>query len=994
MASNSLESSQKAIPEFSIGEIVKARDRLWRIDQIHKVEKEIHNVKKNFIYYSVSNITDQPSSEVLIPDIEEIRKSAVPRPTPDKVGSPRYQRLLLNAIKLDLIYGTTSFISLQNSKVIPISYQMVPVLMALNLKKVRLLLADDVGLGKTIEAGLILQELLGRKKITRVLFVTPANLREQWRGILKSFFGIDAVIMSSRNRRRLESELLLDGNPWGYYNFVITSTDYAKKPMVKYEILQFDWDMIIIDEAHNVMLPHLGITDTSSDKVKQSYSFAKALADSDKFPHLLLLTATPHNGYKDSFASLLQMINPKIISNNNLKNPEIDRELSTKHICQRRRSDVEKWISGSKYEKNPFPIREPGIEKFIEPSQQFFDTLKLLSKFSNHVLKSFESKPEKQKKFNYWVIFHFHKRMISSPHALLCSINHRTKEIDKRLQRKNLELEESQSLLSLQEAAQSVLDGNETDTLSEEDRDEKSDRAGLTEDLKDLQLEKQILNAIKDTIPELKKKDNKIYRLIDDILPTMFRKSGKVIIFTRYIDTLTYIVENLNLQIENKSLRYKGFKIFNIHGKLASQKRLEAYNNFLKEDKAILVTTDCMAEGIDLQFSANQLINYELTWNPNRLEQRNGRIDRFGQPKKKVYIRTFIMDNTIEMDILNLLVNKANRIKEDYGFVPGFFGDPKAIIDHIYIRQQKKAQVDGTLDKWVGISNIVLESLVSIFFSETNYEEVLKDSFYGQNNINLDEIERRMYLTKESIGDNKTLYEFLEGAIRLFSGQINPLEDSEEVFQVILPEKIQKEIGVNFKDRYKITTNMEISAKNSDIEGINLKNSLVSGLIDKVKNEAFSERHDFYGRTAAVSSSEITDVTVIFNVKIRYVVNTEPKSLMEEIAQMGIELFIPEVILTDADLDKLWRSRWENHGKSNKYIQKHLKRALELDILDKLLVELGEKRLKTIVKERRKMIKNLKEQGVAADMEGIDDIEVVGVDMLTLTIIYPLSEGE
>ena len=194
-------SSSKLVAEFNLGEIVKARDRLWRIDKIHKEEKEIKEGKKKFIYYSVSNITGQPSSQVLIPDIEIIKKSVVPKPSSEIIGSPIYQKLLLDAIKLDLIYGTTSFISLQNSKVIPISYQMVPVLMALNLKNVRLLLADDVGLGKTIEAGLILQELLGRKRINRVLFVTPANLREQWQAILKKFFGIDAVIMSRRNRR-------------------------------------------------------------------------------------------------------------------------------------------------------------------------------------------------------------------------------------------------------------------------------------------------------------------------------------------------------------------------------------------------------------------------------------------------------------------------------------------------------------------------------------------------------------------------------------------------------------------------------------------------------------------------------------------------------------------------------------------------------------------------------------------------------------------------
>ncbi len=193
MTMDSFINSKDNIPEFNIGEIVEARDRLWRIDQIHKEEKN----SKIYKYYSVSNITGQPSSQVLIPDVEPIKRSVVPPPSIDKIGSPIYQKLLLDAIKLDLIYGTTSFVSLQNSKVIPVSYQMVPVLMALNLKNVRLLLADDVGLGKTIESGLILQELLGRKRINRVLFVTPANLREQWQTIVVRFISILHLIQNN-----------------------------------------------------------------------------------------------------------------------------------------------------------------------------------------------------------------------------------------------------------------------------------------------------------------------------------------------------------------------------------------------------------------------------------------------------------------------------------------------------------------------------------------------------------------------------------------------------------------------------------------------------------------------------------------------------------------------------------------------------------------------------------------------------------------------------
>ncbi|MBD3213553.1 MAG: hypothetical protein GF311_13175 [Candidatus Lokiarchaeota archaeon] len=979
------ESTKKVLPEFNIGEIVEARDRLWRIDRITPVEKTIEAEKKTFITYSVSNITGQPSTQILVPNIEPIKKSVVPRPEPDKIGSPVYQKLLLDAIKLDLIYGTTSFISLQNSKVIPISYQMVPVLMALNFKNVRLLLADDVGLGKTIEAGLILQELMGRKRINRVLIVVPANLREQWQAILKRFFGIDAVIMSRRNRRRLESELLVGGNPWGYYNSIIVSVDYAKRPEVKEEIIQFDWDMIIIDEAHNIMRPHLGTDDESSKSFKQSYGFAKNLAD--KYPHLLLLSATPHNGYKDSFCSILEMINPKMVTSESSHDYIINKDLAVNHICQRRRQDVEDWIKGSKYNKNPFPERDSD-EIYITPSQQFIDCMKALNRFSDHVLQRSEKTLSKEKKLNIWTILHFHKRAISSPHALECSIDNRINEIDKKLQKNYQAIQDPSSLLSSQEAAQSVMDGYETDRLSEEELDLRNDKLILTRTMDDLRQEKDLLKKAKEAASELKKKDNKMIDLVDKILPNRFKVSKKVIIFTRYIDTLNYIKQNL-LQKKDKTLKFKDFEIYAVHGQMASQHRQDIYNDFLKSEEAILISTDCMAEGIDLQFSADQVINYELTWNPNRLEQRNGRIDRFGQPKEKVYIRTLIMKDTLEMDILETLVKKAYEIKKSYGFVPGFFGDPEAVVDHIRAKREKEGTQDtqSTLDKWLNFSSKV-EDLISVFFSEQKIKEMVEDSFYGHTNINLREIEERMRFTQQHIGNEETLLKFLKKAADLYAGTMELKNERLQAYNLNLPDPVQKDIGVDLGREYLITPNREVNASRSDIEGVNLKNPVVSGLVEKIKNEAFSVENEFYGRTAAFISMEAKKVSAIFHVKIRYVVNTKPKTLMEEIINFGVDLF-GKTKLNEEVVESIWNSDWNNHGKIDIELKKHLKSALELPNLEELLREVGSERRAKVIEERRAMIKNLQEQGIATDLEGIDDIDIVGVDLITITLIYP-----
>ncbi|MHA1338828.1 MAG: helicase-related protein [Promethearchaeota archaeon] len=975
---------------FEVGEVVEARGRLWRIDRKSKIRKNIKGIEKEFYIYKVSSITGQPSTQILIPYIEKVKKSILPPPTSKIIGNPRYQKLLLDAIKLDLIYGTNSFISLQNSKVIPISYQLVPVLMALNLENVRLLLADDVGLGKTVEAGLILQELMGRKRVNRVLIVVPANLREQWQEILRRFFGIDAVIMSRRNRRILESELMVGGNPWGYYNVIITSIDYAKQPGIKEEIIQFEWDMIIIDEAHNVMRPHLGSENERSKTFKKSYGFAKILAE--KYPHLLLLTATPHNGYRDCFASLLEMLDKDIISINKNKEYIINREKAIYHICQRRRSDVIEWIKNSKLNRNPFPIRD-SEEIYITPSQEFKDTIKALNVFSDYVLNRTKNISSSEKrKLSIWTILHFHKRAISSPHALICSINNRIDEIDKKMQKNYQDIQNLESYLSSQEAAQSVIDGYETDRLTEEEIDVRTDKVIIESTLENLQKEKNLLIETKKLAEKLKQNDSKLIQLLDNILPRRFKDSKKIIIFTRYIDTLNYLKENLEKK-KQTTLKYNDIDIFAVHGQISAPLRQDIYNKFLESQKGILISTDCMAEGIDLQFSANQIINYELTWNPNRLEQRNGRIDRFGQPKEKVYIRTLIMKNTIELDILETLVKKAYEIKNAYGFVPGFFGDPESVIDHLREKRTKKKTKDiqSTLDKYLDFSKEI-DDLFSVFFSEQKVKDMLEDSFYGHTNIDLQEIEERMIITEQNIGNEKTLLEFLKAAIELYEGNIKQKQNHSEIYEITLPEKVQEDIGITIKDSYLITPNRELNATHHNIEGLNLKNPLVAGLIEKVKYEAFSDKNKFYGRTAAFSSYKTKILMAIIHIKIRYVVNTEPKTLMEEIAKFGVDIFERKLIEENI-VNDIWNSEWKNHNKKDIEIKKHLEKTLKMPELNDFIKQITQKRLKDLIRQRKETIDKLKKQGAATDLKGIDDINAVGSDLLTITLIYPELKG-
>jgi SNF2 family DNA or RNA helicase len=191
------------------GQIIEMRNRLWRVDEF----------SENELFATPIN-GDYNDKRVFLRDVEIIKPAELDKISKDLVGDFQAQRMLLHAYRFDLMHGSAPFLSLQRSAVIPYNYQLVPLVLALEKPQTRLLIADDVGLGKTIEAGLIISELMQRGKVKRILILTPANLKEQWQEAMEYFFHIDSKIISSLSRKEYEKQLPAGANPWQYFQVI------------------------------------------------------------------------------------------------------------------------------------------------------------------------------------------------------------------------------------------------------------------------------------------------------------------------------------------------------------------------------------------------------------------------------------------------------------------------------------------------------------------------------------------------------------------------------------------------------------------------------------------------------------------------------------------------------------------------------------------------------------------------------------------------------
>ena len=555
-------------------------------------------------------------------------------------------------------------------------YQLVPLLKALRMPRVSLLLADDVGLGKTIEAGLILQELLLRRRIQRVLILTPASLRLQWRDELREKFSLSFDVVDRRETDLLRRRLGLDANPWRSFSRIVASYHYLRQPDVREQFLSacrtpegsphLPWDLLIVDECHNLMPSPYG---------EDSELCRMLAAVAPRFEHKLFLSATPHNGHTRSFTGLLELLDPVRFSRTNELTQRARRRIGEVFVRRLKRD-----INAAQTDQPRFCTRRPPVALELKAHPAEAELSQAFDAFRTAVRSLIASGTRQRRRAGAFAVEILGKRLLSCPTAFAESWRRAR-----------------QGFAGAQAASESEMAAAERLLRQETGDDREAEQRGATAAtvtgawLKQMAGElggeiQRIESALAalgfdldgaatvDQTPLTDARFDVLTDLIERLLRIgdEFRADERLIVFTEYKTTLDYLSRRLcECYAENRILT-----LFGGGGPEgmdeSDRENVKAAFNDPASDVRILVATDAASEGLNLQRTARYLLHFDCPWNPSRLEQRNGRLDRYGQARD-VTIHHFVADQDPDIRFLGHVIRKADEIREDLGAVNEIF---------------------------------------------------------------------------------------------------------------------------------------------------------------------------------------------------------------------------------------------------------------------------------------------------------------------------------
>ncbi len=605
---------------------------------------------------------------------------------PKRAGRLRQWLLYHQAFLLEQALGPTALLAVQPGRLDIAPYQLVPVMRAIRMSRPRLLLADGVGLGKTVQAGLVMAELIARRRAHRILIVSPAGpLLNQWHREMRTRFGLRfTTIKDAGELREARRGLVLGANPFDHVSFCLTSVDFAKQEKILQDLERTSWDLVVIDEAHHcVRMGRAG--DWEDSRRRRLAELLARQADG-----LLLLTATPHDGYDPHFASLVELLDPSLVDGRGSLRGEQYRG----HVVRRLKQHVKDPETG----EDLFKIRE------VEPRPVLFDEQSHphFARFQRALLGLVAPRLRKavrQRRYGDVLAFvSLLKRSVST--AVACGntiekiLSRYTEMVEKGREQKesrkqrlrtlrdyrrrlerygalSFEEEQDQAELEAEEMAAELL-GTAPDELTESIDTLQRKQRRERDRIRRVDTTREALAELLELARGASSEDPKLTAVLQEIQTIRAAEPrANILVYTEYTDSQDEVVHYLRGAAGQGRL---SGEIIATSGRPEHKKeREEVTERFGCDDDLILVSTDATAEGLNLHERCHHLVHVELPYNPNRLEQRNGRIDRYGQ-RHTPRVSYLYLAGTFEERLLMRLVAKYERQRSRLTFVPNTLG--------------------------------------------------------------------------------------------------------------------------------------------------------------------------------------------------------------------------------------------------------------------------------------------------------------------------------
>jgi superfamily II DNA or RNA helicase len=722
---------------YAAGSLVTARGREWVV---------LPDSDPELLVLRPLGGTDDDIAAVF-PALEQVTEARFPAPAAEDLGDAQAAGLLRTALRVGFRSSAGPFRSLASIAVEPRAYQLVPLLMAMRQAVVRMAICDDVGIGKTIESGLIAAELLAQGDAAGLAVLCSPALAEQWQDELRGKFGIDAELVLASTVPRLERGLAYGQSLFDRYRHLVISTDFIKSPRHRDDFIAHCPDLVIVDEAHTCV----SADGTGVRSAQQRYELLSRLA-ADQRRHLLLVTATPHSGKDELFRSLIGLLDPA------LAHVDLATEAGRRHLAscfvQRRRADLRSYLN----EDTAFPDDRLFRDEPYTLSPDYRALLDDAIAYASDRLAG--AAGQRDQRVAWWSAIALLRSMVSSPRAAAQTLLTRSRSAAAAT------ADEADDLgrpVTADMADDENPDG--IDAAPGADTSQNS-RAGVPALLRDL--------ASRAAALEGPASDRKLALLITT-LKNLIKDGYDPIVFCRYIPTAEYVAEHLDGQLSRKIV------IAAVTGTLSPAQRIERIDKLAEAAaetgaRRVLVATDCLSEGVNLQHHFNAVVHYDLAWNPTRHEQREGRVDRFGQRSADVRVVTIYgSDNDIDGRVLDVLIRKHREIRKSTGIsVPVPDETSAAVTDAVVewlLRRDKAAASQQALFHLEEITGQQALDLDAEWNSMAERERRSR-SRYAQGSIHPDDVAREVTATRAALGSDDEIRSFTRTALRALGGDL------------------------------------------------------------------------------------------------------------------------------------------------------------------------------------------------------------------------------